>query len=177
MLDNIFNAINKITNPQTMQLPYPEEAPDFYKMITGEELLQKFFAKYFIPEVYWNFWRRVNIKVDNTLKFPAGMVSETKTLLLKPEYANPGILAHEFSHLSYSELNPDKKAAFVMEYNSALQTDNLLRFLYVQKPYMKTNNIEAHAEIFRYLGNKMPPQLNKYYPKLFLPPQYQSAQV
>jgi hypothetical protein len=169
MLNNIFDAFNKMLNPQAMELPYPEEEPDYTHTITGEELLQGFFNRYFIPQVYWNFWRRVTIVVDKTLPYPAGMVSQTKTLLLKPEYTNPGILAHEFSHLSYYELNPNKKASFTTEYNSALQTDGLLKLLYSKKPYMQTNIIEAHAEIFRYLGNKMPEQLKKYYPKLFLP--------
>ena len=169
MLNNFFDAINKMINVQPLALPYPEEAPDYTRTITGEELLRDFFTGYFIPEVYWNFWRRVTIIVDKTLAYPAGMISETKTLLLSPEYATPGILAHEFSHLSYSELNPNKIASFTAEYNSILQTNELLKFLYSQKPYMKTNIIEAHAEIFRYLGNKMPEQLKKYYPKLFLP--------
>ena len=123
MLNNIFDAFNKMPNPQAMELPYPEEAPDYTYTITGEELLQRFFNRYFIPEVYWNFWRRVTIVVDKTLSYPAGMVSQTKTLLLKPEYANPGILAHEFSHLSYYELNPNKKASF-----SSLRSD-FLQFL------------------------------------------------
>ena len=176
MLDNLFNAFKQFAGNQPNAIPYPEEAPDYNLNITGEVLLQKFFAKYDIPEVYWNFWRRVTIKIDRTLQYPAGMISQTKTLLLKPEYANAGIIAHEFSHLSYSELSQQKRESFAVEYNSALQTDSLLKFLYSQKPYMKTNDIEAHAEIFRYLGNKMPLQLNKYYPKLFLPPQYQTVQ-
>jgi hypothetical protein len=34
---------------------------------------------------------------------------------------------------------------------------------------MSTNIIEAHAEVFRYLGGKMPEQLKNYYPQLLLP--------
>jgi hypothetical protein len=171
MLDSIFNAFKRVLNDQVTTLPYPEEAPDYTQTITGEKLLQIFYAKYFIPEVYWNFWRSVTIVVDKTLPYPAGMVSQTRKLLLKPEYANPGILAHEFSHLSYYELNPNEKASFATEYNNALQIDELLKILHSQKPYMRTNLIEAHAEIFRYLGNRMPEQLKKYYPQLLLPSQ------
>jgi hypothetical protein len=166
MLDNLFDALNKLLNTQVATLPYPEEAPDYSRTISGEELLQQFFDTYFIPEAYWDFWKTATIVVDRTLPYPAGMVSETKTLLLKPEYANPGILAHEFSHLSYAQLGENQKASFPAEYNTALQTDGLLKLLYSQKSYMNASLIEAHAEIFRYLGNRMPEALKKYYPFL-----------
>lgn len=175
MLNNLFNAFYRLMSNQISALPYPEESPDYNLNITGEALLQQFFIKYHIPEVYRNFWRSVIIKFDKTLPYPAGMISQTKTLLLKPEYANPGIVAHEFSHLSYAELSQDKRGSFATQYNSLLQTDGLMKLLYSQKPYMKTNIVEAHAEVFRYLGDKMPSQLNKYYPKLFLPPHYHTT--
>ena len=94
------------------------------------------------------------------------MVSETRTLLLKPEYANAGILAHEFSHLSYAQLDNNQKAAFTADFNNVLPADGLLQLLYSKKPHINTSIVEAHAEVFRYLGNKMPDNLKKYYPKL-----------
>jgi hypothetical protein len=168
MLNDIFGTLNKLLNANEAppSLPYPEEPPDFTLNISGPQLLQLFFNKYFIPEEHWNFWRSVTVVVDKTLSFPAGMVSETKTLYLKPEYANAGILAHEFSHLSYALLNQDQKNNFVPDYARALQTDGFLKLLSSQNQYMKTSVVEAHAEIFRYIGNKMPDYLNKYYPKL-----------
>lgn len=168
MMDNLFSNLNKILNANDApsSLPYPEEPPDPNLNLTGQQLLQLFFAKYFIPEVHWNFWKSVTVIVDKTLSFPAGMVSETKTLYLKPEYANAGILAHEFSHLSYALLTNDQKNNFVPEYARALQTDALLKLLSSRNQYMKSSIIEAHAEIFRYIGNKMPELLKKYYPKL-----------
>ncbi len=147
-------------------LPYPEEAPDYSLNLSGEDLLKKFFSAYFIPPAYWDFWRTVTIVVDKTLSYPAGMSSETKTLYIKPEYANPGVLAHEFSHLSWAQLTEAQKSYYPQEYVTVMQTDELLRFLYFQKPYMNASIIEAHAEIFRYLGLKMPENLTKYYPKL-----------
>jgi hypothetical protein len=169
MFSNFFGGINKMFNAQPMELPYPEEPPDYTRTVTGFDLLHSFFDHYFVPEIYWNYWRQVTIIVDRKLPYPAGMVSETKTLLVKPEYTNPGILAHEFSHLSYSELKPEEKASYTTEYTNALKTDALLKYLYSQKQYMSTNIIEAHAEVFRYLGNKMPAQLKNYYPELLLP--------
>jgi hypothetical protein len=128
--------------------------------------LQKFFAGYFIQQTYRGFWRTVTVIVDKNLSYPAGMSSETKTLYLKPEYANPGILAHEFSHLSWALLTQAQKAYYPQDYVTIMQTDDLLRFLYFQKPYINTSIVEAHAEIFRYLGHKMPEALKKYYPML-----------
>jgi hypothetical protein len=66
-------------------------------------------------------------------------------------------------------LKPEEKASYTTEYTNALKTDALLKYLYSQKQYMSTNIIEAHAEVFRYLGNKMPAQLKNYYPELLLP--------
>jgi hypothetical protein len=151
---------------QNRSLPYPEEAADFNLKITREQLLTNFFSKYLVPEVHWDFWKSVTIQLDSTLPYPAAMVSETKTLMLKPEYANPGILAHEFSHLSYYLLAQRQKDWFAEDYQKALKTDDLLKLLDEKNSYMNTSIVEAHAEIFRYLGIQMPPSLKMYYPKL-----------
>jgi hypothetical protein len=108
----------------------------------------------------------VTIVVDKNFAYPAGMISQTRTLTLRPEYANPGILAHEFSHLSYAQLTEEQKTMFQAEYQTALQTDDLLKLLYSQKAYMQASIVEAHGEVFRYLGNKIPASLKKYYPYL-----------
>jgi len=39
--------------------------------------------------------------------------------------------------------------------------------LYAKNPYGLTNDIEGHAEVYRYIGEKMPEQLKRYYPMLF----------
>jgi hypothetical protein len=149
-------------------LPYPEEAPDASLSRTADQLLQLFFNKYSIPNAHWDFWRTVIIVIKKDLPYPAGMSSETKTLYLKPEFANPGIVAHEFAHLSYSLLDPGQKGYFPQTYLEVIQKDEMLRALYFQKPYMQTAIVEAHAEIFRYLGPQMPEALKKYYPKLMV---------
>ena len=166
MVNSNFDGSDKRSDRQITSLPYPEEAPDPNLNYTGEQLLHIFFTKYLFLQVHWDFWKTVTVVVDKTLSYPAGMSSETKTLYLKPEYANPGILAHEFSHLSWAQLNQAQKAYFPQDYVTVMQTDALLRFLYFQKPYMNASPVEAHAEIFRYLGNQMPESLKKYYPKL-----------
>ena len=160
------DAGDKPADIEPTALPYPEEAADPSLNESSESLLRKFFTNYLVPAEHWDFWRSVNIVIDRTFANPAGMISQTKTLILRPEYANPGILAHEFSHLSYYLLSEEEKAHFAQDYINIIQKDQLLRFLYFQKPYIKSSLVETHAEIFRYLGLKMPEGLKKYYPKL-----------
>ena len=166
MFSNNPNQADKPAESLPSSLPYPEEPPDPNLRISGEQLLQQFFSKYFIPPQHWDFWRTVEIRIDPTFSSPAGMISQTKTLILRPEYANAGILAHEFSHLSYYLMSEEEKAHFASDYINIIQKNPLLRFLYFQKPYIKSSLVETHAEIFRYLGLKMPEGLKSYYPKL-----------
>ncbi len=166
MWNNILGQTNREPNSQITSLPYPEEPADFTLNISQHQLLGRFFYEYFIPQGHWDFWRQITIKFDRNLAYPAGMISETKTLLIRPEYANPGILAHEFSHLSYRLLAEAQKKWFVEDYNAAMKIDVLLQFLGSKNSYMNTSMIEAHAEIFRYLGNQMPASLRAFYPKL-----------
>ena len=166
MWNNILGQANRQPNNQITSLPYPEEPADFSLNISQVQLLERFFNMYLIPRGHWDFWRQITIKFDRNLAYPAGMISETKTLRLRPEYANPGILAHEFSHLSYYLLAEAQKRWFVEDYRAAMKMDVLLQFLDSKNSYMNTSMIEAHAEIFRYLGNQMPVSLRAYYPKL-----------
>jgi len=85
---------------------------------------------------------------------------------IRPEWANPGVIAHELAHESYSLLNAGQKAGFGVELNRLENTNNMVRLLYSRIPYAKANVIEAHAEIYRYMGEWMPETLKKYYPKL-----------
>jgi hypothetical protein len=166
MFENSRDAVGDGSSARPTSLPYPEEAPDPTLNETIETLLAKFFNRYAVPQEFWAFWRTVNIILDRTFANPAGMISQTKTLILRPEYANPGILAHEFSHLSYYLLSEDQKAGFAQDYVNIIQKDHLLRLLYFQKPHIKSSLVETHAEIFRYLGLQMPAGLKQYYPRL-----------
>ena len=46
-------------------------------------------------------------------------------------------------------------------------SDPLIRLLYSKNAYGLTNDIEGHAEVYRYIGQWMPAQMKPYYPMLF----------
>jgi hypothetical protein len=64
-------------------------------------------------------------------------------------------------------LTPAMKANFSAVYTTLKNTDPLIRLLYSQNTYGLTNDVEGHAELYRYLGEKMPEQLKQFYPKMF----------
>jgi hypothetical protein len=88
-------------------------------------------------------------------------------LAVKPPWLNAGVIAHEQAHNSYALLTAAQKAAFSAAYNPLINTDPLITFLYSHNPYGLSSDIEGHAELYRYLGDKMPAQLKQFYPRLF----------
>jgi len=45
--------------------------------------------------------------------------------------------------------------------------DPLIVYFFSINSYGLTSDIEGNAEVYRYLGDRMPGVLNKYYPRLF----------
>jgi hypothetical protein len=88
-------------------------------------------------------------------------------MVIKPKWLNPGVIAHEQAHNSYALLTPAQKASFSTVYTPLKNTDPLIKLLYSKNAYGLTNDIEGHAEVYRYLGRQMPQQLVPYYPQLF----------
>ena len=87
-------------------------------------------------------------------------------MFVRPEWANPGVIAHEMAHISYSFLTITDVAQFALTYLPLL-ADALVKLLESQNQYMKTSTVELHAEVYRYLGERMPQSLKTFYPKLF----------
>jgi hypothetical protein len=155
--------------PNPTELPHPEERPDYTKSIDNVNvaaLIDSWLTKYQVPVKHRDYWQNYHIIVSKTYDNPAATSSETDEMYLRPEWANEGVLAHEFAHESYSRLNNKKKTGFQTKYDKYLTTDPYIVLLYSQNTYMKTNIVEAHAEVYRYIGEKMPRELYKYYPKL-----------
>jgi hypothetical protein len=159
--------------PGRLSIPYPEEPPDYSKTIDNTDLdsaLDMWEIVYNVPEIYREFWEtKIAIKLDANLPYPAGTytLDGIRHLTIRPEWVNPGVIAHEQAHNSYALLSEEQKSEFSREYTPLKTTDPLIVLLYSKNSYGLTNDIEGHAEVYRYLGEKMPEVLKKYYPKLF----------
>jgi hypothetical protein len=88
-------------------------------------------------------------------------------LAIKPQWLNPGVIAHEQAHNSYALLPPEGKAQFAAVYSRLRGVDPLICLLYSKNRYGLTNDIEGHAEVYRYIGQQMPADLKLFYPRLF----------
>ncbi len=156
---------------QPTELPYPEEPKDTNKTIDSinvAALVNNWLTKYHVPAQYRNYWQNFHIIISTTYDAPAATSSQKDEMYLRPEWANEGVLSHELAHESYSLLNCFKKVTFKCKYNKYLTSDPLIVLLHSKNTYMNTNIVEAHAEIYRYIGDHMPTELYQYYPKLLV---------
>jgi hypothetical protein len=157
--------------PRPTKLPHPEEPRDNTKTIDNVNvaaLVNSWLTKYHVPAQHWKYWQDFHVIVTTTYDAPAGTSSEKNEMRIRPEWANEGVLAHEFAHESYSLLSNKQKADFQTKYSQYLTTDPLMVLLHSKNTYMNTNIIEAHAEVYRYIGEQMPVNLYQYYPKLLV---------
>lgn len=155
------------------KLPYPEEKPDYTKTLENTNIagiVKQWLDTYFVPEQYHDFWRlKVEITVDPNYYVPAAAWESDgiRHIRIRPEWLNPGVIAHEQGHNSYSLLAEDEKQAFSLIYIPLKEKDKLIKLLYSKNAYGLTSKIEGHAELYRFLGASLPKQLKIYYPKLF----------
>jgi hypothetical protein len=154
-----------------LTIMHPEEPPDYSKTMdntTTEGLLEAWFKGWKVPQQYQSWWlKEMNIVISLQYPYPAATFSEARQLWIRPEWTNPGVVAHELAHVSHSLLTEEMKANFSTVYTPLKNTDPLIRLLYSQNTYGLTNDVEGHAELYRYLGEKMPEQLKQFYPKMF----------
>lgn len=160
-----------VTTRGPLTIPHPEEPPDYSRTVentTVEGLLAAWFDGWKVPQQYQTWWRN-EMSIAISVEYPSGAatISETRQMWIRPEWANPGVLAHELAHVSYSLLTEEAKADFSAVYTPLKDTDPLIKLLYSQNTYGLTNDIEGHAEVYRYLGEQMPEQLKHYYPNMF----------
>ncbi len=155
------------------KLPYPEETPDYSQTMENVNLdasIDKWAEDYHVPIENRSYWKiAIIIKLDNTISYPAQTygLDGIRHLDVRPEWLNSGILAHEQSHNSYALLTEGERSSFAEENHRLSTMDKMIQMMRKEKRYSLTDDIEAHAEIYRYLGNQMPESLKKYYPKLF----------
>jgi hypothetical protein len=172
------------------QPPYPQEPYDPNQVLTNTltyDVMAEFLAEREVPREYWNFWLdHVEFKIYeswpdyepfNWWKY-SGYISESTPGIAWEDngirhvaallgYALPGMIAHECAHLSYGLLSEDEKIEYSNQYQMIKDNDQRIIELFKYNSYGLKNDIEAHAEIYRYLGEEMPDILKQFYPKLF----------
>lgn len=165
-------------------IPHPEEPMNpmvNLANIYANTIISQWLQDWGVPVQHWNYWRMaIDLQVyDN---YPAsllamGLTQDTpaaaweangkRYLAVKAKWLNPGVIAHEQAHNSNALLTPSQKAEFSAIYTPLKNTDYLIRLLYSKNRYGLTNDVEGHAEVYRYIGQYMPDQLKNYYPRLF----------
>ena len=161
------------TVQDTLNIPHPEETPDSSRTVHNTDLdaaLDKWEIDYNVPEAYRDYWKtKIVISLDENLPYPAATyeLNGVRHLTIRPEWVNSGVIAHEQAHNSYALLTDVEKSNFSTTYTPLKTTDPIVVYLYSINSYGLTNDIEGHAEVYRYLGDEMPEVLKKYYPKLF----------
>jgi len=157
----------------TLTIPHPEEAPDSTKTMENTDIvaaLEQWMVDYNVPAVHHDHWKnQIEITLDNTLPYPAAAydLNGVRHLTIRPEWVNPGVIAHEQAHNSYALLNEQEKSGFSKIFTPLKTKNKLIAYLFSINSYGLTNDIEGHAEVYRYFAEKMPQELKEYYPKLF----------
>lgn len=166
-------CFSKLFKPKTeteLAMPHPEE-PMLYDVDLDNKnaipIVLNWLQEWQVPQEHHYFWLvDCDIALDSTVNV-AYSASEIMKIRIHPQYANPGVLAHEAAHVSYSLLTDDEKASFSAIYNEERLSNKYIKLLYSINDYGLTNDIEGHAEVYRYLGEQMPDVLKIYYSKLF----------
>jgi hypothetical protein len=158
-----------------LKLPFPEEPADYSKTmenisVGGEVLL--WLENYKVPKDNWLYWADEGIIIKLTLEilYPAQTWADAagkRHLDVRPEWCNPGVIAHEQAHNSYALLHALAKEDWAVAYKAEASTNKLLQLVFKEHSYAGQDDVEAHAEIYRYLGTSVPDSLKQYYPKLF----------
>lgn len=152
-----------------VSLPHPEEPVNRAQTIHNtnpQRIFDKWLKDWEVPQKHWGFWHSVKIVLKTDIPSAATTYSDRKLLWIRPEWCNPGVIAHEMSHISYWQLSPDRKKQFNNTWRQ-YQSDPYLKLLVTRRPNTGNSDVEAHAEIYRFLGVYMPAGLKQFYPYMF----------
>jgi hypothetical protein len=166
---NIFQLFIDAFRPR---MPHPREEVNYKQTSLTDhdifEITRDWLIAWKVPAAFLQFWysRPVTISDSSVLgEYPAWM--DNGTLVVKPEWLSPGLMAHEWAHFSWSFLSEGERVWFESDFLSFNYNNRWIRLLYTLYPYNLKTFIEIHAEVYRYIGQKMPTPLKKYYPGLF----------
>jgi hypothetical protein len=156
----------------TLLLPHPEEPRNDAQTMANSDVqatLTRWMADWGVPSEWDAYWRsQIVISLKDDIPYPAGTYGQDgkRFLNVRPEWLNPGVIAHEQAHNSYALLSETDRIAFGQLHGSLKSTDPLMKLLYSKNTYGLSSDVEGHAEVYRYIGQQMPIELKKYYPRL-----------
>lgn len=158
--------------PTPIPFDHPEEPADYSVTMLNynlDEVFSKWILNYRVPAEYTDYWRnKIEIEVTDKIGSAAATwdVAGGRHLAVRPEFLNPGVIAHEQAHNSYALLTDAEKTQFAASLAELRKTSEKVKYLYIAKEYaIHGSDIEAHAEIYRYYN--VPDEIKKYYPKFF----------
>ncbi|MDD5511381.1 MAG: hypothetical protein PHI12_11330 [Dehalococcoidales bacterium] len=189
MLEKIINFILAIFGIKPiLRLTHPEEDIAPYQTAANTDaaaIRLKWLVDWKVPKENWDiFIGNVQVVVFDywtpeifakfptfSGKAPAFTFAENgqRYIYILAPWLNAGIFAHENGHTSWFMLTEDQKRGFSEAYDK-VKKDPLIVYLFDKKPYGNPDDekdIEDHADIYRFLAEKMPAPLKPFYPLLF----------
>jgi hypothetical protein len=189
MLRDLFGFVNKaleILAPteSSRAIPHPEELMNPAATLENSNVpavIERWLTAWEVPAQFHNYWKTA-VAVQVYTVYPPSILAMgisqdapaatwiaggRRQLAIKPQWINPGVLAHEMAHNSFTLLSPEQKTSFAALHTAYKGTDQLIKLLYSQNSYGLTSDMEGHAEVYRYIGKQMPEPLKVYYPMLF----------
>ena len=159
ILEFFSNPLNKA--------PYPKEKTSDPLYSSASELRHAFYNLY---EVEDPDWITTNVNIIINPNYNGASESCYDVITVNPGYARPGVLAHEVCHSIYSRLTTEQKERF-KELLSAIVPANRIMELAIRdyndaQYWTSVPAWEAHAQLFRFFGRKMPTALYEFYPHL-----------
>ena len=173
-----------------LSIPHPEEPPDWDLTLHDVDVfgvINEWLQKWEVPTEYWSYWQTI-IDMQVYDEYPDYMIrwgvqqdwasftwfAEGKRhMAITPAWLNPGVVAHEQAHSSYDLLTEDEQFEFETTYIALYLANDPMTHLmdhctnYINYPIdNEPEQVETHAEVYRFLGQQMPESLKRFYPKL-----------
>jgi hypothetical protein len=193
----MFDFLRKVINDSGLLQPstspankgnfiaHPEEPQDPGRTAANTDtqaVLAEWMDNWGVPPQYRDYWK-TKIKIRVYDQWPVEILKQYGVSQQTPAFAmdmegvrclyslaswfNKGVVAHEQAHNCYALLSEMDKAQFGGEYERVKSQDSAVQYLFSINRYGLTNAVEGHAEIYRYIGEQMAPELKRFYPKLF----------
>jgi len=147
--------------------PFPKERDSDPRYSSATNLRRAFYSLYAVSDPAW--WdANVQIRVDPN--YQGASSSSHDIVVINPAFTRPCILAHEFCHSIYSKLTPEQQKRFRTLLPSIVASSRLIELAIKDygnsSSWTIVNIVEAHAQVYRFFGHKMPAILYEFYPHL-----------